>query len=146
MNPLATLPEISVLAARRDDLPAIMTLERAGFPEPEQWSERSWLGELLAEGRTVLLARAHQTVGVITVQTTGELADLHRIVVAPAYRRRGVAAKLITAALETVRHHGALAVMLEVAYDNDPAIRLYQKLGFEQLFARENYYGPGRHA
>ena len=29
------------------DLPAIMSLERAGFAAAEQWSERSWLGELL---------------------------------------------------------------------------------------------------
>jgi [ribosomal protein S18]-alanine N-acetyltransferase len=37
-------------------------------------------------------------------------------------------------------------VILEVAYSNDPAIALYSGLGFEQLSARENYYGPGRHA
>jgi ribosomal-protein-alanine N-acetyltransferase len=35
---------------------------------------------------------------------------------------------------------------LEVAWDNDPAIALYQRLGFEQLTARDDYYGPGRHA
>jgi ribosomal-protein-alanine N-acetyltransferase len=33
-----------------------------------------------------------------------------------------------------------------VAWDNDPAIALYQRLGFEQLTARDDYYGPGRHA
>jgi ribosomal-protein-alanine N-acetyltransferase len=94
----------------------------------------------------VLLARAHQPVGVITIRTTGELADLHRLAVAPAYRRQGVGTALVRSALDTVRHLGARAVILEVRDTNDAAIMLYQKLGFEQLAARQNYYGPGQHA
>jgi len=137
---------IHITAARRDDLVAIMALEEAGFPKAERWSERSWLGELLGDGRTVLIARAHAPVGVITVQTVGELADLHRLVVAPGYRRRGVGTQLTTAAVRAVRHLGARAMILEVDYTNDPAIALYARVGFEQLTARENYYGPGRHA
>jgi [ribosomal protein S18]-alanine N-acetyltransferase len=137
---------VHLASARPGDLAAIMTLERTGFPEGERWSERSWTGELLGEGRTVILARSHVPVGVITVQTVGELADLHRLVVAPAYRRHGIGSRLIVAALIAVRHLGARAVILEVEYSNDPAIGLYATMGFEQLTARENYYGPGRHA
>jgi [ribosomal protein S18]-alanine N-acetyltransferase len=132
---------LNILPAHRDDLAAIMILERSGFAAPEQWSERSWLGELLGEGRTVLIARAQQPVGVITIQTTGELADLHRLAVAPAYRRLGVGTALVRSALDSAR-----AVILEVRDTNDAAIMLYQKLGFEQLAARQNYYGPGQHA
>ncbi len=141
-----TNPEISILTARRDDLPAIMGLERSGFAEPEQWSERSWLGELLGDGRTVLIARGHRPVGVITLSTIGELADLHRLVVAPEHRRRGIGRDLIEAGLQAVRHAGAQAVMLEVDYTNDAAIEAYARAGFEQLFVRDDYYGPGRHA
>jgi [ribosomal protein S18]-alanine N-acetyltransferase len=136
----------AIIPARRDDLPAIMSLETAGFPPPERWTERSWLGELVGEGRTVLIARAQRPVGVITVRTTGELADLHRLTVAPAYRRQGIGAALVRAGLSAASQLGARAVILEVGYTNEPAIALYQKLGFEQLTARENYYGPGRHA
>ena len=138
--------EVSVLPARRVDLDAIMALERAGFPEPERWSERSWLGELVADNRRVLLARAHQPVGVITLSVTGELAELLRLVVAPAHRRTGIGTQLVDAGLQSVRQAGARAVMLEVGYDNEPAIALYQAMGFEQLRVRESYYGPGRHA
>jgi ribosomal-protein-alanine N-acetyltransferase len=137
---------INILPAHRADLAAIMILERACFTAPEQWSERSWLGELLGQGRTVLLARAHQPVGVITIRTTGELADLHRLAVAPAYQRQGVGTALVRSALESVCHLGARGVILEVRDTNDAAIMLYQKLGFEQFAARQNYYGPGQHA
>lgn len=137
---------LSILPVRRDDLTAVMGLERAGFAASEQWTERSWLGELLGEGRTTLLARRHVPVGVIALQTVGDVADLHRLVVSPLHRRHGVGAALVTAGLEAVRHAGARTVLLEVAFDNDPAIALYQALGFEQLWARDDYYAPGRHA
>lgn len=137
---------INILPARRFDLDAILTLERTGFGPTERWSERSWSGELLGEGRTVLIARAHVPVGVIALQTVDRVADLHRLVVAPGHRRTGVGTRLTEAGLRAVRHLGARSVLLEVDYHNEPAIALYQRLGFEQLAARENYYGPGRHA
>jgi [ribosomal protein S18]-alanine N-acetyltransferase len=137
---------VSVLPARRLDLDPILALERAGFPPAEQWSERSWSGELLGAGRTVLIARAHVPVGAIALQTVGAVADLHRLVVAPSHRRLGVGTQLVAAGLQAVRHAGARSVLLEVDYHNEPAIALYQRLGFEQLAARENYYGPGRSA
>ncbi len=137
---------ISILPARRSDLDAILALEHSGFAGPERWSERSWCGELLGEGRTVLIARSHVPVGVIALRTADTSADLYRLVVAPQYRRRGVGTRLIEAGLHTVRHLGARSVLLEVDYHNEAAIALYQRIGFEQLAARENYYGPGRSA
>jgi ribosomal-protein-alanine N-acetyltransferase len=139
-------PDISILPARLDDLPAIMGLEQAGFPAAEQWSERSWRGELLGERRTVLVARAQHPVGVISITTVGELADLHRLVVEPRSRRQGIGADLVRAGLEIVLQLGVRAVILDVAYHNEAAIALYQQLGFEQLSARQDYYGPGQHA
>jgi ribosomal-protein-alanine N-acetyltransferase len=139
-------PEITILPAHLDDLDAIMLLERSGFPATEQWSERTWRAELLAEHRTILLARAQHPVGVISINTTGELADLHRLVVEPSSRRQGIGADLLRAGLDIVRRHGVREMILDVGYHNEPAIALYQQLGFEQLTARPNYYGPGQHA
>ena len=95
-----------------------MLLERSGFAAAEQWTERSWRGELLGEGRTILIARAQHPVGVISIKTVGELADLHRLVVELRSRRRGIGTDLVRAGLEVVR----------------------------QLGARQNYYGPMQHA
>jgi [ribosomal protein S18]-alanine N-acetyltransferase len=138
--------EISILPAHRNDLEAIMLLERSGFRPVEQWTERSWRGELLGEGRTILIARAQHPVGVISIKTVGELADLHRLVVDSRSRRRGIGTDLVRAGLEVARQLGVREVILDVAFDNEPAIALYQQLGFEQLRARQDYYGPGQHA
>jgi ribosomal-protein-alanine N-acetyltransferase len=145
-RPAPANPEVSILPARQVDLTAIMLLERAGFPTAEQWSERSWQGELLGESRTILIARSFHPVGVIALKTTGELADLHRLVVAPSHRGRGIGGDLVRAGLAAVRHLGAQAVILEVDYTNEPAIALYARLGFEQLSVRRHYYGPEQHA
>ena len=146
LEPSAASLRFSLLPARLDDLPAVLRLEAEGFPEPERWSERSWSGELLGQGRTVLLARGAQPAGVVAFSTVGELADLHRVVVAPAYRRQGLALRMVRAGLLAVRHLGARAVMLEVEWTNLAAIALYQRLGFEQLRVRRDYYGPGQDA
>lgn len=142
----AVEPLVGIRPAGRDELLAVMALERAGFGPIEQWSERSWLDELLADDRTTLLARAPMAAGVIVLQTVGEVAELHRLVVAPQQRRGGIGWALVTAGLRTVAEAGARSVLLEVAFDNEPAIALYQRLGFEQLAARNHYYGAGRHA
>ena len=93
-----------------------------------------------------MIARAQHPVGVIAIKTIGEVADLHRIVVEPRSRRRGIGADLVRAGLHVVRGLAVREVILDVAYDNEPAIALYQQLGFEQLSARKDYYGPGQHA
>jgi [ribosomal protein S18]-alanine N-acetyltransferase len=146
VEPSVASLRFSLLPARLDDLGAVLRLEEEGFSPDERWSERSWSGELLGQGRTVLLARGTQPAGVVAFSTVGELADLHRVVVAPTYRRQGLALRMVRAGLLAVRHLGARAVMLEVEWTNDAAIALYQRLGFEQRHVRRDYYGPGRDA
>ncbi len=146
LGPSEASLRFSLLPARLDDLAAVLRLEAEGFAPDERWSERSWSGELLGQGRTVLLARGAHPAGVVALSTVGELADLHRVVVAPAYRRQGLALRLVRAGLVAVRHLGARAVMLEVEWTNLAAIGLYQRLGFEQLRVRRDYYGQGRDA
>ena len=82
----------------------------------------------------------------ITVQVAADSADLLRLVVAVHLRRQGVGTALIDAAVHAARERGASRMLLEVEADNDPAIAIYQRYGFEQLGSRPDYYGPGRSA
>jgi len=50
--------------------------------------------------------------------------------VLPAYRRRGIARKLMEATLDLIRSRGGKKAILEVIDGNLPAIRLYEQLGF----------------
>ncbi len=143
---------ITITPAGPADLPAIMELEQAGFDPAERWSEAAWRDELTGDGRIALAALlAHDpdkpvVVGVQVLRVTGEVADLHRIVVASDRRRSGLGRRLLEAGIEAVRAAGVRSILAEVRYDNEAAIALYQRAGFEQLGARNDYYGPGRHA
>ncbi|MQM27110.1 ribosomal protein S18-alanine N-acetyltransferase [Glycomyces albidus] len=67
-------------------------------------------------------------------------AWINNIAVDEAYRRRGVASMLMDDLLARARAHGAKSVFLEVAVDNVPAQRLYDRYGFYGIGVRKNYY------
>ena len=60
----------------------------------------------------------------------GETWILANVAVHPAYQRRGIARKLVSASLEDIRRRGGARVILQVNCDNEPARRLYERQGF----------------
>ena len=67
-----------------------------------------------------------------------------KIAVSNCHRRKGVAIELLSDTFNFYEKMGALSVILEVRTTNIPAIALYEKLGFEIIRTRKNYYGRGR--
>jgi len=61
--------------------------------------------------------------------------------VAPAYRRKGIAQKLLQEIETIFREKGIKECRLEVREDNVAALRLYQKLGYKKVGKLEKYYG-----
>lgn len=55
----------------------------------------------------------------------------------PAYQGRGIARRLMEASLSMLRQRGARAAILQVDYNNEIAIHLYERLGF----VRERAFG-----
>ena len=62
------------------------------------------------------------------------------IAVDPRYRRQGIAQMLVEALVEQLKKAESRCLTLEVRISNAPAIALYEKLGFEQVGKRPNYY------
>ena len=69
-------------------------------------------------------------------------AHLARLIVAPAWRGRGVGARLVAALLETTRASGNSIVSLNVDPANATAIHLYEKLGFSDAPRPEDEPDP----
>ncbi|MCC6497405.1 MAG: GNAT family N-acetyltransferase [Propionibacteriaceae bacterium] len=134
--------------ARPADLDNIVELERSGFDAAEQWSAEAWAEELSSPDRYVLarLDLEARIIGVATFSCVEDMADLHRVIVRPEQRGRGIGASLVRAGLDWANAVGARRMLLEVSPENHAAVALYRRLGFEPISTRRDYYAPGRHA
>jgi ribosomal protein S18 acetylase RimI-like enzyme len=62
-------------------------------------------------------------------------ANIHRLHVVQAQRRKGVATALMGLAEDEARRRGYGRLTIEVEHDNEPALALYEKLGYVQTGA-----------
>lgn len=127
------------------DLPACAALDRralGGF-----WSEAQWSGELGDPGRPGLGLWLEQE---LRAMACGWLVldELHIILVVtdPAWRRRGLARRLLLALMRSAVVDGARHATLEVAAGNGAALALYRQLGFREAGRRRGYYRSGEDA
>lgn len=127
--------------ATAEDLGALVQLEALALPDP--WS-RDQLAQALANpiGRAVL-ALEPEPVGYALGTTVAGEAEVLRVGVDPAWRRRGLGRALVEALL---RGCAAEEVFLEVRASNTPAIALYAALGFSPVGRRRGYYANGEDA
>jgi ribosomal-protein-alanine N-acetyltransferase len=118
-----------------EDLDAIGRIQSAS-PEAAQWNLGAYLEFECA------VAIIGQVVGFLAVrQTAPDEREILNLAVDPAYRRRGVARRLIEQQLMERRlGQGEGSWFLEVRESNEPAIRLYESLGFRASGRREGYY------
>lgn len=77
-------------------------------------------------------------IGMIGVQKmTENSAEVRRLRVRNAYRRKGIGTLLMERALAFCRHQGYLKIVLDVRIERGPAIALFQKFGFKHGRTRE---------
>jgi ribosomal protein S18 acetylase RimI-like enzyme len=65
------------------------------------------------------------------------------VAVHPKYRRQGIARSLTSAALDHARSRAAAAAWLHVREENEPAVRLYQSMGFQERARRTTWQNWG---
>ena len=76
-----------------------------------------------------------------------EVADEMEILtfgVIPEKRHQGEGIRLINQMLEYAQKNGISKIFLDVAENNVPAIRLYEKTGFQKVNVRKGYYENGQ--
>ncbi|WP_036282052.1 GNAT family N-acetyltransferase [Methylocystis sp. ATCC 49242] len=67
-------------------------------------------------------------------------AEILTFAVDPARRGVGLGRMLLDKHLENLERGGARLVFLEVADDNEAALKIYSRAGFKEIGRRENYY------
>ena len=117
----------------------IAQLEKRCFSDP--WSENSIASELDNKLAFWLVAtEGDRVAGYIGSQTVMDETDMMNVAVHPDYRRKGIAEALVNGLVEELKRKESRCLTLEVRASNDPAITLYEKLGFSEIGRRKNYY------
>ena len=84
--------------------------------------------------------------GFLVAQRSSLALSVTKLVVAPAWRRRGVGSALLAHAAQLGRHGRAQLATLHVDENNAAAKALYLSMGFVVSGRRSDYYRPGRSA
>ena len=117
----------------------IADIEKLCFHDP--WSENSIAGELGNDLALWLVAlEGDAVVGYVGSQTVLGWTDMMNVAVHPDYRRKGVGEALIRMLMQMLRERKCECLTLEVRASNAGAIALYEKLGFQEVGRRKNYY------
>jgi len=130
------------------DLPVLASMEKQLFSD-SPWSMGQFKEEFAGVPKTrifyVATDKENQIIGYagVLVVAPGVEADVLTVGVLPQNQKQGIATAFMQRLEEWSLTKGAPAMMLEVAIDNDPAIALYEKLGYSNISTRRNYYGPG---
>ncbi|MGO8769263.1 MAG: ribosomal protein S18-alanine N-acetyltransferase [Mycobacterium sp.] len=117
-------------------------LEAQLFDGDDPWPAAAFNRELASAHNHYVGARTGGTlVGYAGISRLGRRPpfeyEVHTIGVDPAYQGHGVGRRLLDALLDFA--DGGV-VYLEVRTDNEPAITLYRRAGFEQVGLRRRYY------
>lgn len=133
---------VSLAQGGADDLESVMAIMTAAFPGRygEAWTRSQCAGILPMTGVKLILARnGDQAVGFSLFRTIAGDSELLLLAVAPKSQGNGVGRHLLDRFVEEAKTNGATRIHLEVR-DGNPAIRVYESAGFEQVNRRRNYY------
>jgi len=123
----------------KDHIPVILGIENRTNGAP--WSDRAFQNELNHNDRIFLVAYSGgEIVGYGGVWLVIDEAHVTTLAVAEEARRQGIGRKLMIELLERSKEAGMVCSTLEVRAGNDPAIQLYENLGYAQTARRKGYY------
>lgn len=127
----------------RYDAARCAELESLLFGGDDPWPAVAFVRELAAPHNRYVAARVDDTlVGYAGIARLGRTPpfeyEIHTIGVDPDYQRHGIGRGMMERLLSSIETDGV--VFLEVRTDNEPALALYQSLGFVTVGLRKRYY------
>jgi ribosomal-protein-alanine N-acetyltransferase len=121
-------PYPGVRQAAKEDLHRILEIERLSFQD--QWTYHQFESAL----KEIFLVFEQETIRGFLIACTCDIARraiIMRIAVHPEHRGRGIASRLIHAALDEIKSKNLRCVELDVDIVKNGAIGLYEKFGFK---------------
>lgn len=135
--------EITRVAAG-DDLADVAGLQARTFTNP--WSVESIQWELANTdvARLYVLRLDDQLAGYCACWVMFDELHINSLAIDERHRRQGLALELLRFVIRDARTAGVTKSTLEVRRSNEPALRLYEHLGFAVEAVRKDYYEQPR--
>ena len=114
------------------------------FAPEFQFTRGAMRGFAEAPGALTVLAEAgDELLGFCLVQIEGEVGYVVSLDVAAAWRRHGLARRLMEDLEAKVRAAGGIGMALHVFTENAGAMRFYESMGYGRVGRSEGFYGRG---
>lgn len=124
---------------KADDVEIVSKIESEVFSMP--WSAKDFLEMVEADYAYYYVAEVDgEIAGCCGIRNIAGEGEITNVVVAPPYRKKGIALMMMEYMLERAAEVGIGDCTLEVRVSNQPAIRLYEQLGFKGEGVRPHFY------
>lgn len=131
--------EITVRGLLEEDIPVLAEIEEESFSMP--WSARDFKDLLSRPYCNYVVALADGRVaGCCGFTNACGVANIDNVVVAPEFRGKGIAQRLLRELIAAGEAEQVEAFTLEVRVSNEAAIHIYEKFGFVSEGIRPNFY------
>lgn len=120
----------------------LLRTAEAGFSNGSPWKHKHFYHTLEAINSVIFTANVEEEdkiVGLLIASISVSEADIYMVVVDEEYKQNRIAYQLFQHLIEHCREE-VESIFLEVRISNEPAIGLYERLGFERLNIRKAYY------
>jgi ribosomal-protein-alanine N-acetyltransferase len=135
-------PHVKLRPFVPSDLDRIIEIEESSFTVGAY--SRSQFEEFYRDNLEFFVAEiSGKVVGYIVGYISGETGEIDSIAVDPHFRRLGIGRSLCELIIEKFREMGIKTCFLEVRTTNEPAVRLYEKIGFKIVGILKNFYADG---
>ncbi len=137
--------EVKIETATIKLLDKLFEIEEKCFDQ-EAFTKRQ-IAYLLTDYNTIALAAKANSdiagfiIAQVEIEENLQYGHIITINVAPNYRRKYIATTLLQEMEKLLKGKGITECHLEVREDNNPAIKLYQNIGYQTMGKLEKYYG-----
>lgn len=143
MSAVLERPTIGLRKMYRTDIESVMKIETDVYDFP--WTEQIFL-DCLKVGYLCQLCIEDGIITAYAIMSLEASVEAHilNLCVAPSRQNKGIGQALLSKMLDKARRKKIETVFLEVRPSNHAAISLYNKMGFNQVGNRKNYYPAHR--